>query len=60
MNDPSRAAPVRRARDLAPAIGATADEIERAKRLTEPVLEKLHAARLFRMLYSRSVGGEGF
>jgi hypothetical protein len=51
---------VRRARDLAPAIGATADEIERAKRLTEPVLEELHTARLFRMLYPRSVGGEGF
>jgi hypothetical protein len=45
---------------LAPAIGATADEIERAKRLTEPVLKKLHAARLFRMPHPRSVGGERF
>jgi len=58
MNDRSRAAPVRRARDLAPAICATADEIERAKRITEPLLEELHAARLFRMLYPRSVGGD--
>src|ERR1700758_4975524 len=58
MNDPSRAAPVRRARDLAPAIGATADEIERAKRITEPLLEELHTARLFRLLYPRSVGGD--
>ena len=43
MNDPD---PVRRARDLAPAICAADDEIERAKRITEPVLEELHAARL--------------
>jgi alkylation response protein AidB-like acyl-CoA dehydrogenase len=58
MNDPSQADPVRRARDLAPAIGAAADEIERARRITEPLLDKLHAARLFRMLYPRSVGGD--
>jgi len=58
MNDPSRAAPVRRARDLAPAICAAADEIERARRFTEPLLEELHEARLFRMLHPRSVGGD--
>jgi len=56
----TRADPVRRARDLAPAIGAAADEIERAKRIPEPLLEELHTARLFRMLYPRSVGGERF
>ena len=60
MNDASRADPVRRARDLAPAICAAADEIERAKRIPEPLLEELHTARLFRMLYPRSVGGERF
>ena len=56
----TRADPVRRARDLAPAICAAADEIERAKRIPEPLLEELHTARLFRMLYPRSVGGERF
>jgi len=60
MNDVSRADPVRRARDLASAICAAADEIERARRITEPLLEELHTARLFRMLYPRSVGGERF
>ena len=55
-----RADPVRRARDLVPAICAAADEIERAKRITEPLLEDLHTALLFRMLYPRSVGGERF
>ena len=58
MNDMSRADPVRRARDLASAIGGVADEIERTRRITEPLLEELHAARLFRMLYPRSVGGD--
>ena len=58
MNDVSRADPVRRARDLASAIGGAADEIERTRRITEPLLEELHAARLFRMLYPRSVGGD--
>jgi len=58
MNDPSQADPVTRARDLASAIGSAADEIERARRITEPLLEELHAARLFRMLYPASVGGD--
>jgi alkylation response protein AidB-like acyl-CoA dehydrogenase len=58
MNDPSRADPVRRARDLGSAICAAAEEIERARRITEPLLEELHAARLFRMLYPASVGGD--
>jgi alkylation response protein AidB-like acyl-CoA dehydrogenase len=39
-------------------IAAEADAIERGRRLTEPVVEELHAARLFRMLYPRSVGGD--
>jgi alkylation response protein AidB-like acyl-CoA dehydrogenase len=58
MNDVSRADPVGRARDLASAIDGAADEIERTRRITEPLLEKLHEARLFRMLYPRSVGGD--
>ena len=58
MNDLSLTSPIARARDLAGLIAAEADAIERRRRLTEPVLEALHEARLFRMLYPRSVGGE--
>jgi alkylation response protein AidB-like acyl-CoA dehydrogenase len=58
MNDASRPDPVMRARDLASAIGAAADETERLRRIPEPLLDELHEARLFRMLYPRSVGGD--
>ena len=58
MNDLSLPSPVARARDLARLIEAEADAIERGRRLTEPVVEELHRARLFRMLYPRSVGGD--
>ena len=58
MNDMNRANPTTRARELAPAIAANADEAERTRRIPEPLLEELHAARLFRLLYPRSVGGD--
>src|SRR5438309_1235969 len=58
MNDLSLPSPVARARDLARLIAVEADAIERGRRLTERVVEELHAARLFRMLYPRSVGGD--
>jgi len=58
MNDVSGAGPVMRARNLGPAIADAADEIECRRRITEPVLDELHAARLFRMLYPCSVGGD--
>ena len=58
MNDLSLPSPVARARDLARLIAAEADAIERGRRLTEPVVEELHRARLFRMFYPRSVGGD--
>src|SRR5215470_7002680 len=58
MNDFSPESPVARARDLVPLIAAEAGAIERSRRLTQPVLEELHAARLFRMLYPRAVGGD--
>ena len=58
MNDLSRGDPVARARELAQSIAADADEIERRRRITEPLLDALHEARLFRMLYPRSVGGD--
>ena len=55
-NDVTRVDPLTRPPDLGPAIGAAADEIERARRITEPLLDDLRTARLFRMLYPRSVG----
>ena len=58
MNDLSLVDPVARARDLARSITASADDIERSRRITEPLLGQLHEARLFRMLYPRSVGGD--
>jgi alkylation response protein AidB-like acyl-CoA dehydrogenase len=58
MNDVSRPDPPTRARELAPMIAAAADETERIRRIPEPLLDDLHAARLFRMLYPRSVGGD--
>ena len=58
MNDLSLRSPVARARDLAPTIAAAADQIERRHRITEPLLSALHEARLFRMFYPRSVGGD--
>jgi alkylation response protein AidB-like acyl-CoA dehydrogenase len=54
----SPASPVGRARDLAELIAGEADAIENERRLTRPILEALHATRLFRMLYPRSVGGD--
>ena len=58
MDDLSRAHPVTRARDLARAIATAADTIEKTRRITEPLLGELHEARLFRMLYPRSIGGD--
>src|SRR5882672_3421799 len=58
MTHQPRLDPLARARDLAPAIAAAADETERLRRIPEPLLDQLHDARLFRMLYPRSVGGD--
>ncbi|HVC53854.1 MAG TPA: acyl-CoA dehydrogenase family protein [Stellaceae bacterium] len=58
MNDVARIEPVMRARELGPAIAAAADEIERTRRLPQGLLDRLHEARLFRMLLPRSVGGD--
>ena len=58
MNDVVRIDPVARARDLGGAIDAAADEIERTRRFPQSLLERLHEARLFRMLLPRSVGGD--
>jgi alkylation response protein AidB-like acyl-CoA dehydrogenase len=46
-----------RARALAPAIEAAADNIESEGRLPAGLLQRLHDARMFRMLLPRSLGG---
>ncbi len=50
--------PVAAARDLAAAIAAASDEIERLQRMPEPLLSQLYRSRLLRMLLPRSVGGD--
>jgi hypothetical protein len=58
MDDLRRADPLARARDLAETIAAAADETEQVRRLPQSLLDRLHKARLFRMLYPRSIGGD--
>ena len=48
---------VERARTLAPLIEAGADQIERDRRLTKPVLDALFEAGMFRLLLPRSLHG---
>jgi alkylation response protein AidB-like acyl-CoA dehydrogenase len=58
MDMKTRPDPVARARALGAEIAAAADEIERTRRIPEPLLGRLHDERLFRMLLPRSAGGE--
>ena len=58
MDDVRRADPLARARELTPMIAAAADEAEKLRRLPSALVDQLHEARLFRMLYPRSVGGD--
>jgi alkylation response protein AidB-like acyl-CoA dehydrogenase len=58
MDDLRRADPLTRARDLAETIATAADEIEPLRRLPKALVDRLHEARLFRMLYPHSVGGD--
>lgn len=58
MNVQTRPDPVARARELGAEIVGAADEIERTRRIPEPLLSRLHESRLFRMLLPRSVGGD--
>jgi indole-3-acetate monooxygenase len=58
MTEPRGGDPLTRARDLAAAITEAADEAERLRRLPQSLVDRLHEARLFRLFYPRSVGGE--
>lgn len=58
MNHLAKPDPLERARLLGPAIDDAADEIERTRRLPEPLLSQMHEARMFRLLLPRSAGGE--
>lgn len=58
MNHVSSADPITRARDLGPAIEAAAATIEQSQRIGEPLLTRLHEARLLRLLLPRRFAGE--
>lgn len=50
--------PVARARELGPALAAATDEIERTRRIPEPLMAAIHDSRLLRMLLPRAFGGD--
>jgi alkylation response protein AidB-like acyl-CoA dehydrogenase len=58
MDTQTRPDPIARARELGAEIAAAADEIERTRRIPEPLLGRIHDSRLFRMLLPRSAGGD--
>ena len=58
MNHVSRADPITRARDLGPAIAAAAATVEQTQRIGEPLLTRLHEARLLRLLLPRTFDGD--
>src|SRR6202045_1934914 len=57
MNKPAALGLVERARALAPLIAREADEIERTRRLTQPVVSALIENGLYRSLLPQSFGG---
>src|ERR1700680_1120788 len=57
MNKPAGFGLVERAKALAPLIAQEADEIERTRRLTQPVVSALIENGLYRALLPQSVGG---
>jgi alkylation response protein AidB-like acyl-CoA dehydrogenase len=58
MTERMGSSPVARARDVAAAVAAAADAIERTRRIPETLLDELHAARLFRLVVPRWLGGD--
>src|SRR5258708_1083681 len=57
MNRPPGFGLIESARALAPLIGREADEIERTRRLTQPVVSALIENGLYRVLLPQSIGG---
>src|SRR5580700_9887117 len=57
MNKPATLGLVERAKALVPLIAREADEIERTRRLTQPVVSALIENGLYRSLLPQSVGG---
>jgi alkylation response protein AidB-like acyl-CoA dehydrogenase len=55
---PSASDPIARARSLAPAISAAANQIEAARELPAELVAALHQTRMFRMLLPRWLGGD--
>ncbi len=49
---------VARARALGPLIEASADTVERTRRIPEPLLSELHNSRLLRLMLPRAYGGD--
>lgn len=58
MDQRTTADAVQRARRLGPLVRASADEIERTRRISEPLLSELHGNKLTRLLLPRSAGGD--
>ena len=58
MNHLAHPDPVARARELADQLCAASAAIERTRRIPEPLLDRLHELRLYRMLLARTVGGD--
>jgi alkylation response protein AidB-like acyl-CoA dehydrogenase len=58
MDERTTTDPVSRARALGPRIAAAGDEIERTRRIPEPLLTELFESRLFRLFLPRSLGGD--
>jgi indole-3-acetate monooxygenase len=56
-DDNDCSSPLARATAIGPAIRASADDIERTRRIPEPLLTGLHASGLFRLLLPRAYGG---
>ena len=57
MDQLNHSEPVALARALAKPLASAAEEIERTRRIPEPLLTQLHDAGLFRMLLPEELGG---
>ena len=57
MDGPNYSAPIALARALAIPLDGAAEEIERTRRIPEPLLTRLHDAGFFRMLLPKELGG---